>query len=138
MRWQVQGMRRGRPGRWTVEASSSESARHKAEAAGVMLGRIDPIGQITAAAVAFALSPGRPAKPRRPVGWIAASTACAAVFGGGGYLLGDYFARTTSPAMGREVPAEARDDRTANAVAATGQAKDGSQNKTRVSFQQGR
>ena len=94
-------MRRGKPGRWTLEASSQESAEQKAQAAGVTLCRIDPIGQITSAAVAFALCPGTrsaEALPRRTVGWIAACVACAAFSGAGGYLLGSHFARTAPPA----------------------------------------
>lgn len=120
MKWEVHGMRRGRPGKWTVHAPSGDIARQKAESAGVTLERIEPIGQITSATVALALSPRmRPAKPR-PVGWIAACAACAIAFGVGGYLLGYHFAPTAAPEPARvEAPAASSNDPTADAVAAS-------------------
>lgn len=118
MKWEVEGMRKGRPGKWTLEAPSGDVARQKAEAAGVTLGRIEPIGQITSATVAMALSPRmRPARPRRPLAWIAACATCAIAFGAGGYLLGYQSARM--PQTTRiEAPAASSNDPTANAVAA--------------------
>jgi hypothetical protein len=136
MKWEVRGMRRGRPGRWVLEAPSLEIAQQKAEVAGVTLAQVDSIGQITSAAVALALSPGgRPSRPKRPVGWIAACAACAAVFGAGGFLLGTYFPATAVPQAERApVPAAASenhpmDDAVAAAAATPGQPHDGPRNK---------
>jgi hypothetical protein len=133
MKWEVHGMRRGRPGKWSIEAPSGDIARQKAEAAGVTLGRVEPIGQITSAAVALALSPRlRPARPRR-LGWIAACAACAIAFGAGGYLLGYHFAPTVAPETARALaPAASSNDPTADAVAASAveKANDPPRNKT--------
>lgn len=141
MKWQVEGMRRGKPGRWTIEASTRESAQEKAEIAGVTLGRIEPIGQITSATVALALAPGaRQGKSRRsPVGWIAACIGCAAVFGAGGYLLGSHFAPPAESATtGANVPAASSNDPTANANRAAWHANEGSRNKAEMSLSHGR
>jgi hypothetical protein len=141
MKWEVHGMRKGRPGKWSLEAPSSDIAWQKAEAAGVTLGRVEPIGQITSATVALALSPRmRPAKPRRPVGWIAACFACAAAFGAAGYLLGYHFAPTAAPAAARApAPAASSNDPTADAVtaAAVEKANDGPRNQTGLGLRRG-
>lgn len=124
MKWEVHGMRKGRPGKWTVEAPSSDIAREKAEAAGVTLGRVEQIGQITSATVALALSPRmRPGKPRRQAGWIAACIACAIAFGAGGYLLGYQSARIASPRV-EATPASANEP-TADAITAAAVEKEG-------------
>lgn len=139
MKWQVEGMRRGRPGRWTIDASSRESAEQKVEAAGVTLGRIEPIGQITSATVAMALSSGRRAKARQPVGWIAACVACAVVFGAGGYFVGSYVAQTPAPATDRvAVPSALKSEPTGSPNTSGRQANDGSANKAEMSLSQGR
>lgn len=136
MKWEVRGMRRGRPGRWTIEASSRESALQKVEAAGVTLAQVEPIGQITSAVVASALAPGGsrpPAKPPRPVGWIAACAVCSVVFGAGGYWVGAHSAGTGATQTGRiEVPAESGNAPLGKAIAVAGQGSDGPRNKTEV------
>lgn len=116
-------MRRGQPGRWMIEAPSEDRARYKAEAAGVTLERVDPVGQITSATMAFALAAGSPARGRRsrqlPAAWIAACAACAAVFGTGGYFLGSHFAPTaTAPVLHVQAPTATTGDPMANAIAA--------------------
>jgi hypothetical protein len=131
-------MRRGRPGRWTIEASTRESALYKVEAAGVTLAQVEPIGQITSAVVASALAPRgsrTPARPRRPVGWIAACAACAILFGAGGYWLGAHFAPVAAPATARvETSADARNAPITPAIAAAGKPIVGARNKGEVGF----
>lgn len=122
MKWEVRGMRRGQPGRWMIEAPSEDRARHKAEAAGVTLERVDPVGQITSATMAFALAAGSPARGRRPrelpAAWIAACAACAAVFGTGGFFLGSRLAPAAAPTVQVQAPAATTGDPMANAIAA--------------------
>jgi hypothetical protein len=106
----------------------------------VTLERVEPIGQITSATVALALSPRmRPAKPRRPVGWIAACVVCATVFGAGGYLLGYYLAPTAAPEAARApAPAAKTTDATEDAVAASAveKAHEGPRDKTEPGLKQ--
>jgi hypothetical protein len=127
MKWEVRGMRRGQPGRWMIEAPSEDRARHKAEAAGVTLERVDPIGQITSATMAFALaagSPGRGPRSRQlPAAWIAACAACAAVFGAGGYFLGARSAATDAfPIVHAQAAAGTASESTNNAILASSSA----------------
>jgi len=62
MQWEIRGTRRGKPGQWKLEASTPESARAKAIAAGVTIDQVKPISMPApvAATVPAAQTPPAP------------------------------------------------------------------------------